>query len=188
MSPAGSSSRDAVPTTPTPAAGDASQDVAALVSLARQRELTETDLDELVYEALNAGASRAVNGAARPELSFLDAFDAEHDRADEAAARINNQGLEARIEALASEFGIAAAGDLLRDNSLKHAAAQPDIDGMPGRPWRLGRDPALTAPHPLAATSTGCRTNPSGVRRLRRRTPGFGLSVRHSSVSAIKRV
>ncbi|MCM2392590.1 hypothetical protein [Streptomyces albipurpureus] len=134
MSPAGSSSRNAIQTTPTPVSGDAVQDVASLVSLARQRGLTETDLDELVTEALNASASRAVNGGVRPELSLLDAFDAEHDRADEAATRINNQGLKAQIEALASELGIAAAGDLLRDTSLKHAAAQPDIDGVPGHP------------------------------------------------------
>jgi hypothetical protein len=134
MCPTRSSSHDAIPTTPTPAAGDTSQDVAALVSLARQRGLTEADLDELVYDALNASASRAVNGGARPELSFLDAFDAEHDRVDEAASRTNNQGLEAQIEALAAEFGIAAAEDLLRDSSLKHAAAQPDVDGVPGHP------------------------------------------------------
>ncbi|MFJ2419241.1 hypothetical protein [Streptomyces brevispora] len=122
MSPAGSSGHDAVPITPTLLSGDAAQDVATLVSLARQRGLTETDLDELVYEALNAVASRAVNGGARPELSVLDAFDAEHDRADEAAARINNQGLEAQVEALASEFGIAVAGELLRDRSLQQSA------------------------------------------------------------------
>ncbi|MEV7872502.1 hypothetical protein AB0P17_41790 [Streptomyces sp. NPDC088124] len=134
MSPAGSSSRDAVQATPAPLSGDAVQDVVVLVSLARQRGLTETDLDELVYEALNAGASRAVNGGARPELSVLDAFDAEHDRADEAAAQINNQGLEAQVEALASEFGIAAAGDLLRDGSLKQSTSQPGTDGVPGPP------------------------------------------------------
>ncbi|MGW6605867.1 hypothetical protein [Streptomyces sp. NPDC055036] len=114
MRPIGSSSRDARPPAPTQAEGDASQDIAALVSVARRRGLAEADLDELVCDALNASASRAINGGARPELSFLGAFDAEHDHADAAASWINNQGLEAQIEALATECGIAAAGDLLR--------------------------------------------------------------------------
>ncbi|MFD9868557.1 hypothetical protein ACFXI8_27310 [Streptomyces niveus] len=129
MPSTGSSSRDARLTTPAHAVGDTSLDAAALVSLARQRGLTETDLDELVYDALNAGASRAVNGGAQPELSSFDAFNAEHDHADAAASRTNNQGLEAQIEALATEYGIAAGGDLLRDRPLRR---NPDLRGSHG--------------------------------------------------------
>lgn len=104
MRPIGSSSFDARPPAPIPAEGNARQDMAAVVSVAWWRGLTRADLGELVGNALNASASRA-NGGARPELSVPGPLDAEHDLAGAVASRINNQGLETRTEALATECG-----------------------------------------------------------------------------------
>ncbi|MEU8759581.1 hypothetical protein [Streptomyces sp. NPDC048659] len=96
------------------------QGAAGLVRLARGLGLTETDVDELVYEMVHRGASSAYNNGAHPELGDLDAFDAVHDKADEQASAINNRGLEAQVAALAGAFGEQAVEQMLRDEAPGH--------------------------------------------------------------------
>ncbi|MER6116206.1 hypothetical protein [Streptomyces sp. NPDC001743] len=93
------------------------QGTAQLVRLARELGLTETDVDELVYEMVHRGASSAYNNGAHPELGDLDAFDAVHDGADEQASAINNRGLEAQVAALVGAFGEQAVERMLRDEA-----------------------------------------------------------------------
>lgn len=96
------------------------QGTAALVRLTRELGLTETDVDELVYEMVHRGASSAYNNGAHPELGDLDAFDAVHDDADEQASAINNRGLEAQVAALVKAFGEQAVERLLRGEAWGH--------------------------------------------------------------------
>ncbi|MER5356480.1 hypothetical protein ABT093_39945 [Kitasatospora sp. NPDC002551] len=96
------------------------QGAAGLVRLARGLGLTETDVDELVYEMVHRGASSAYNNGAHPELGDLDAFDAVHDDADEQASAINNRGLEAQVAALVGAFGEQAVERMLRDEAPGH--------------------------------------------------------------------
>jgi len=96
------------------------QGAAELVRLARELGLTETDVDELVYEMVHRGASSAYNNGARPELGDFDAFDAVHDGADEQASAINNRGLEAQVAALVGAFGEQAVERMLRDEAPEH--------------------------------------------------------------------
>lgn len=96
------------------------QGAAGLVRLARGLGLTETDVDELVYEMVHRGASSAYNNGAHPELGDLDAFDAVHDDADEQASAINNRGLEAQVAALVGAFGEQAVEQMLRDEAPGH--------------------------------------------------------------------
>ncbi|MHC3392265.1 hypothetical protein ACLQ2E_22795 [Streptomyces lavendulocolor] len=93
------------------------QGAAALVCLTRELGLTETDVDELVYEMVHRGASGAYNNGAHPGLGDLDAFDAVHDDADEQASAINNRGLEAQVAALVGAFGEQEVERMLRDEA-----------------------------------------------------------------------
>lgn len=96
------------------------QGAAELVRLAGELGLTETDVDELVYEMVHRGASSAYNNGAHPELGDLDAFDAVHDGADKQASAINNRGLEAQVAALVGAFGEQAVERMLRDEAPEH--------------------------------------------------------------------
>ncbi|MFI6112910.1 hypothetical protein [Kitasatospora sp. NPDC051164] len=96
------------------------QGVAELVRLAHELGLTETDVDELVYEMVHCGASSAYNNGAHPGPGGLDAFDAVHDDADERASAINNRGLEAQIAALVGAFGEQQVEWMLRDEAPGH--------------------------------------------------------------------
>ncbi|WP_158834581.1 hypothetical protein [Streptomyces sp. NRRL S-350] len=96
------------------------QGAAELVRLAHELGLTETDVDELVYEMVHRGASSAYNNGAHPVLGDLDAFDAVHDDADEQASAINNRGLEAQIAALFGAFGEQQVERMLRDEAPGH--------------------------------------------------------------------
>ncbi|MFD3662680.1 hypothetical protein ACFWVF_19080 [Streptomyces sp. NPDC058659] len=96
------------------------QGAAALARLARELGLTETDVDELVYEMGHRGASSAYNNGAHPELGDLDAFDAVHDDADDPASAINNRGLEAQLAALVEAFGEQEVERMLRDEAPGH--------------------------------------------------------------------
>ena len=104
-----------LPSAPAQAAASRPPGVENLIRLAQELSLEDVDLDELVYDALHADASDAVNNGTLPELAFLDAFDAEHDDADEKVSRINNQGLEAQIETLVTAYGVTATEQQLRD-------------------------------------------------------------------------
>ncbi|MFE9424169.1 hypothetical protein ACFYNO_14520 [Kitasatospora sp. NPDC006697] len=112
------------PGTP-PQPGQDAQGSAALVRLARELRLTETDVDELVYEMVHRGASGAYNNGARPELSDLDAFDAVHDDADEQASAICNGGLEAQVAALVEGFGEQEVERMLRGEAAGHNHPNP---------------------------------------------------------------
>ncbi|MCG7523972.1 hypothetical protein MHW47_05890 [Streptomyces sp. OfavH-34-F] len=101
---------------PTGALGPAeeAQGAAALVRLAGELGLAETDVDELVYDMEHRGASDAYNSGSRPELGDLDAFDAVHDDADERASAINNTGLAGQVAALVAAFGEQETERMLR--------------------------------------------------------------------------
>jgi hypothetical protein len=84
-----------------------------LLSLCRQKNLTEEDLDELVHEAAAQRAMPAVNEESRPkgQDQLLDA-------AEVSASSINNEGLEAQLKFLVQHYGEDEARRLIQE--LEH--------------------------------------------------------------------
>lgn len=89
-------------------------DLDALRTLAAQLGLTDSDLDDTVYELTNSGAAERYNDGALPDLDDDDAYNELHDTADAEASDINNGGLHSQLAYLLRCMNLTAACEHLR--------------------------------------------------------------------------